>query len=208
MADQQQQAPPSEPERGDTAASRARLSSRSPMAAEGHPAQLESPPVPSPPQREEMMACVVALEAALLPCLPARELQAVDRSVHCSHQSQSPHPFYPSPSFLLAESIAKASVPTRQVFMGPVSGTGEDVDVERHAREFMEAAKKLQLYFVGLQREDEPTKEEMLRKEISMMEEELKTKTELIKKHQRLIDGWRKELKEQLEKHVTELETV
>ncbi|CAL9145252.1 unnamed protein product [Musa hybrid cultivar] len=168
MADQQQQAPPSEPERGDAAASRARLSSRSPMGAEGHPAQLESPPVPSPPQREEMMACVVALEAALLPCLPARELQAVDRSVHCSHQ----------------------------------------IDVERHAREFMEAAKKLQLYFVGLQREDEPTKEEMLRKEISVMEEELKTKTELIKKHQRLIDGWRKELKEQLEKHVTELETV
>ncbi|URE36907.1 hypothetical protein MUK42_35233 [Musa troglodytarum] len=82
------------------------------------------------------------------------------------------------------------------------------VDVERHAREFMEAAKKLQLYFVGLQREDEPTKEEMLRKEVSVMEEELKTKTELIKKHQRLIDGWRKELKEQLEKHATELETV
>ncbi|RWV81338.1 hypothetical protein GW17_00057251 [Ensete ventricosum] len=103
MADQQQQAPPSEPERGDTAATRARLSSRSPMATEGHPAQLESPPVPSPPQREDMMACVVALEAALLPCLPARELQAVDRSVHCSHQSQSPNSLSIS-SFLLAES--------------------------------------------------------------------------------------------------------
>ncbi|RZR82064.1 hypothetical protein BHM03_00008407 [Ensete ventricosum] len=199
MADQQQQAPPSEPERGDTAATRARLSSRSPMATEGHPAQLESPPVPSPPQREDMMACVVALEAALLPCLPARELQAVDRSVHCSHQS---HMDSCQHSTLIFDRL-------------PL------VDVERHAREFMEASKKLQLYFVGLQREDEPTKEEMLRKpsvyihmeshvfqEISVMEEELKTKTELIKKHQRLIDGWRKELKEQLEKHVTELERV
>ena len=35
------------------------------------------------------MACVTALEAALLPCLPARELQAIDRSPHPSHQSQS-----------------------------------------------------------------------------------------------------------------------
>lgn len=38
------------------------------------------------------------------------------------------------------------------------------VDVERHARDFMEAAKKLQLYFIGLQHEDQPSKEEMLRK--------------------------------------------
>jgi hypothetical protein len=38
------------------------------------------------------------------------------------------------------------------------------VDVERHARDFMEAAKKLQLYFIGLQREDQPTKVETLRK--------------------------------------------
>jgi hypothetical protein len=36
--------------------------------------------------------------------------------------------------------------------------------VERHARDFMEAAKKLQLYFIGLQREDQPTKGETLRK--------------------------------------------
>lgn len=40
------------------------------------------------------------------------------------------------------------------------------VDVERHARDFMEAAKKLQLYFIGLQREDQPTKAEQLRKVI------------------------------------------
>jgi len=38
------------------------------------------------------------------------------------------------------------------------------VDVDRHARDFMEAAKKLQLYFISLQREDKPTKAEMLRK--------------------------------------------
>nr|CAD1829808.1 unnamed protein product [Ananas comosus var. bracteatus] len=131
------------------------------------------PPPPTPPpqqqqQREEMMACVAALEAALLPCLPARELQAVDRSAHSSHQ----------------------------------------IDVERHAREFMEAAKKLQLYFIGLQREDQPTREEKLRKEISNMEEELKTKSELIMKHEKIIQGWRKDLKEQLDRHITELERV
>ena len=38
------------------------------------------------------------------------------------------------------------------------------VDVEMHARDFMEAAKKLQLYFIGLQREDQPSKTETLRK--------------------------------------------
>ncbi|CAL8176816.1 unnamed protein product [Prunus armeniaca] len=85
-------------------------------------AQMQSPQ----PQKEDMVACVIALEAALLPCLPARELQAIDRSPHPSHQ----------------------------------------IDVERHARDFMEAAKKLQLYFIGLQREDQPTKAEQLRKVI------------------------------------------
>ena len=38
------------------------------------------------------------------------------------------------------------------------------VDVERHARDFMDAAKKLQLYFIGRQREDQPTKVETLGK--------------------------------------------
>ncbi|KAK1279223.1 Mediator of RNA polymerase II transcription subunit 28 [Acorus gramineus] len=121
-----------------------------------------------PSVKEGMMECVAALEAALLPCLPARELQAIDRSAHSSHQ----------------------------------------IDVERHARDFMEAAKKLQLYFIGLQQEDQPTREEMLRKEIAVMEDELKTKSEIIKKHERLIQGWRKEVKDQLDKHVTELERV
>ncbi|ONM17956.1 Mediator of RNA polymerase II transcription subunit 28, partial [Zea mays] len=71
-----------------------------------------------------MLPCVAALEAVLLPCLPARSLQSVDRSLQSSHQ----------------------------------------IDVERHARDFMEAAKKLQSYFISLQREDQPTAEEMLRK--------------------------------------------
>ncbi|KAK4482171.1 hypothetical protein RD792_009312 [Penstemon davidsonii] len=119
-------------------------------------------------EEENMISYVMALEAALLPCLPARELQAIDRSPHPSHQ----------------------------------------IDVERHARDFMEAAKKLQLYFIGLQREDQPTRAEMLRKEIGMMEEELKVKTQLINKQGKLIQGWREELKEQLEKHNIELERV
>lgn len=101
----------------------------------------------------------------------------------------------------------------------------------------MEAAKRLQLYFISLQREDQPTKAETLRKvphlccsqlrwlvyligpsfsslfhfmiqEIAMMEEELRTKNELVEKHERLIQGWRSELKEQLNKINTELERV
>ncbi|XP_022757958.1 mediator of RNA polymerase II transcription subunit 28-like [Durio zibethinus] len=118
--------------------------------------------------REDMISLVVALETALLPCLPARELQAIDRSPHPSHQ----------------------------------------IDVERHARDFMEAAKKLQLYFIGLQREDQPTRAEMLRKEIATMEEELKVKSEVIKNQERLIQGWRKDLTDQLDKHNTELQRV
>lgn len=125
---------------------------------------LQSPQHP----KEDMLACVTALEEALLPCLPARELQAIDRSQHPSHQ----------------------------------------IDVERHARDFMEAAKKLQVYFISLQREDQPTEGEKLMKEIVMMEEELKIKTELIKKQERLIQGWRKDLKDQLDKINCELEKV
>ncbi|CAL4895622.1 unnamed protein product [Urochloa decumbens] len=143
--------------------------------AEPPPSQSPAQTPPPPPQpapgaggRDDMLACVAALEAALLPCLPARELQAVDRSLQSSHQ----------------------------------------IDVERHARDFMEAAKKLQSYFISLQREDQPTAEDMLRKEITTMEEELKIKSELIVKHKRLIEGWRKELKEQLGKHINELERV
>ncbi|XP_022728207.1 mediator of RNA polymerase II transcription subunit 28-like [Durio zibethinus] len=118
--------------------------------------------------REDMISWVVALETALLPCLPARELQAIDRSPHPSHQ----------------------------------------IDVERHARDFMEAAKKLQLYFIGLQREDQPSRAEMLRKEIVTMEEELKVKSKIVKNKEKLIQRWRKDLTDQLDKHNTELERV
>ncbi|MFS7977871.1 putative mediator of RNA polymerase II transcription subunit 28 [Helianthus anomalus] len=72
----------------------------------------------------------------------------------------------------------------------------------------MEAAKNLQLYFIGLQREDQPTNEKISRKDIAMMEEELRTKTDLIKKQERLIQGWREEFKDQLEKHNAELERI
>ncbi|KAJ3669497.1 hypothetical protein LUZ60_011447 [Juncus effusus] len=144
---------------------------------EDQQSQTAALPPPTPPdasqqspeerKREDLLAQVAALETALLPCLPARELQAVDRS-HSSHQ----------------------------------------IDVDRHARDFMEAAKKLQLYFIELQREDEPTKEQLLQKEIAIMEEELNTKNELIKKHEKLIQNWKAELKDQLDRHLTELEKV
>lgn len=49
---------------------------------------MGDPQLPSsPPSKDDMVSCVMALEAALLPCLPARELQAIDRSPHPSHQS-------------------------------------------------------------------------------------------------------------------------
>ncbi|KAK1279224.1 Mediator of RNA polymerase II transcription subunit 28 [Acorus gramineus] len=120
---------------------------------------------------EEMMGCVVALEAALLPCLLAmEELQHIDCSTYSSFQ-----------------------------FGG---------EMAEHAKEFMEAAKKLHLYFISLQREDQQSQKEILQKEISNMEEELKTKSDLIKKHEKLIQGWRKELSCQLDKCVTEVERV
>lgn len=53
--------------------------------------QIDSQLQSSPPPRDDMIACVMALEAALLPCLPARELQAIDRSPHPSHQSKWTH---------------------------------------------------------------------------------------------------------------------
>ncbi|KAK2965175.1 hypothetical protein RJ640_019930 [Escallonia rubra] len=144
-------------------------------------------PVDSPLPKEDMVGCVMALEAALLPCLPARELQAIDRSPHPSHQNAG-----------LLRTVIHVFADLEAL----------QVDVERHARDFMEAAKKLQLYFIGLQREDQPTKAEKLQKEIAMMEEELKAKNELIKKQERMIQGWRKELEDQLERHNTELERV
>ncbi|KAI3885850.1 hypothetical protein MKX03_016012 [Papaver bracteatum] len=73
--------------------------------------------------------------------------------------------------------------------------------------ESLEAA-KLQLYFIGVQHVELPTKEATLRKDIAKMEEEMRTKTHMIKKHEKLILWWRKKLKYQLDKHITELERV
>lgn len=36
----------------------------------------------------DLLSLVATLDASLLPCLPARELQAVDRSTHPSHQGE------------------------------------------------------------------------------------------------------------------------
>ncbi|TVU17527.1 hypothetical protein EJB05_33569, partial [Eragrostis curvula] len=162
---------------------------------------MAEPPPPSqspaqtPPQqqapaaggREDMLACVAALEAALLPCLPARELQAVDRSLQSAHQSTCPTSSSSPPSPLTLRSARVASVPRRDPWVGVLDSCP---------------------WCLARQREDRPTTEEMLRKEITTMEEELKTKAELIAKHKKLIEGWQKELKEQLGKHITELERV
>lgn len=61
--------------------------------------QIQSPQGSS---RDDMISWVVALETALLPCLPARELQAIDRSSHPSHQSQLPYLFHSFPHLLNA----------------------------------------------------------------------------------------------------------
>ncbi|KAG2630157.1 hypothetical protein PVAP13_3KG498903 [Panicum virgatum] len=49
------------------------------------PAQTPPQPAPGAGGREDMLACV----AVLLLCLPARELQTVDRSLQSSHQRHS-----------------------------------------------------------------------------------------------------------------------
>lgn len=71
---------------------------------------VQSPPqTPAqPPGRDEMLQCVTALESALLPCLPARELQAIDRSPHPSHQSI----FLPSPYFSIRDSLIVYGIPS------------------------------------------------------------------------------------------------
>ncbi|GAB2248761.1 hypothetical protein Droror1_Dr00012120 [Drosera rotundifolia] len=72
----------------------------------------------------------------------------------------------------------------------------------------MEAAKKLQLYFLGLQNKDRPSKVALLRKDVATMQEELKVKKEIVKKQEQLIQGGRKELNDQLLRHNAELEKV
>ena len=61
------------------------MADRQSVDQQQHALDSQSPPA----SKDDMIACVTALEAALLPCLPARELQAIDRSPHPSHQSES-----------------------------------------------------------------------------------------------------------------------
>ncbi|CAK9216043.1 unnamed protein product [Sphagnum troendelagicum] len=116
----------------------------------------------------DLQNLVAALDAALLPCLPARELQAADRSTHPSHQ----------------------------------------VDVERHARDFMETAKSLQLFFIKAQHQHKPTREEALRKELATLEAELKAKDALIEAQKKLLQSWQGLLQAQRNVLVKELEQV
>jgi len=116
----------------------------------------------------DLLSLVASLDAALLPCLPARELQAADRSTHPSHQ----------------------------------------VDVERHAADFMEAAKTLQLYFIRAQHQHQPTREESLRKEIAGLEAELKVKDALLEKQNKHLQHWQNLLEAQQDIHIQELERV
>ncbi|KAH7439562.1 hypothetical protein KP509_04G067000 [Ceratopteris richardii] len=116
----------------------------------------------------EVMRWVTSLEMSLLPCLPARELQAMDRSAHPSHQA----------------------------------------DVERHVKEFMEAAWKLQLFFISLHHKHRPSKEEAITQEIEALESELKEKNELLEKQRKLLIGWRELLITQKATQVNELEKI
>uniref|UniRef100_A0A804MH48 Uncharacterized protein n=1 Tax=Zea mays TaxID=4577 RepID=A0A804MH48_MAIZE len=111
-----------------------------------------------------MLPCVAALEAVLLPCLPARSLQSVDRSLQSSHQSTERRPPSFPPSLLLYFALRCCGTSQASWCSFGPRRRRAPVDVERHARDFMEAAKKLQSYFISLQREDQPTAEEMLRK--------------------------------------------
>lgn len=122
----------------------------------------------APGAAPDLLSLVASLDAALLPCLPARELQAADRSTHPSHQ----------------------------------------VDVERHAADFMEAAKTLQLYFIRVQHQQQPTREEALRKEIAGLEAELKAKDTLLEKQNKLLQHWQGLLEAQKKIHIQELERV
>ncbi|KAF2593565.1 hypothetical protein F2Q70_00043796 [Brassica cretica] len=81
-----------------------------------------------------------------------------------------------------------------------------DLDVERSPFMLMlsvtpEISWKLQLYFIGLKREDhDPASAESLRKKIAVMEDKLNTKEELTKKHTRFIQESHIQVKEQIEK--------
>lgn len=82
------------------------------------------------------------------------------------------------------------------------------VDVERHARDFMETAKSLQLFFIKAQHQHKPTREEALRKEIATLEAELKAKDALIEAQEKKLQSWQGLLQAQRNVLVKELEQV
>ncbi|KAL5827227.1 hypothetical protein ACOSQ3_019060 [Xanthoceras sorbifolium] len=144
-----------------------------------------------------MIACVDAMEAAFLPCLTEIE-------------HKEPVPDYEAPllSYTTEESISEPAEELNDTNDCPHPPL--QANMEKHARDFMEAAQKLQRYFISLQQDDDhqPTKAEMLRKEIGAMEEELKKKNELIEKQERAMEKWKMELKDRLEEHNSQLNRV
>ncbi|KAM7278414.1 hypothetical protein ACFE04_005548 [Oxalis oulophora] len=182
---------------------------QSEMAEEPAVPGQEQPQLHSPPGRwDDIMSCVSALDAALLPCL-STEINTNDLDMDIALKEFNPLEL---PSIQTQHNIIEQD---------PLLGFSHEedlvhnpkqhrVDVEKHATDFMEAANKLQLYFIDLQRQNQhqPTEAELLKKEIAEMEQELKMKNEIIRKHEGLILRWRKELKDELEKHKTELGRV
>ncbi|KAK0573673.1 hypothetical protein LWI29_011824 [Acer saccharum] len=147
-----------------------------------------------PPSIQDMIACVDAMEAALIPCMTKVDPGALAV------------PDYKAP--FMAEQEEPTSTELKDMVNNCLPPPLEST-IEKHAKEFMEAAKKLQKYFISLQVDHhQPTKAKILRKEIDAMEEELKKKNELIEKNERLIEGWKKELKNRLDERNAELERV
>ncbi|CAM6085200.1 unnamed protein product [Calypogeia fissa] len=107
----------------------------------------------SPSSLEETLGLVDVMDAALIPCLPDKELQAAPEAAerHC-------HP-------------------------------PAHIDVQSHVREFMEVAKKLQLFFdrVGQQYQGRPGRVNDLIKEIAALEEELRVKDNLMQRQLQLL---------------------
>lgn len=122
----------------------------------------------SPSSAGEVLGLVASMDAALLPCLPARELQAADRA----------------------------------------SDPALHVDVQGHSQAFMEAAKKVQLFFIRVGRQSQPTRENALRNEIAALEEELKVKDDLMQRQLQLFSKWKEILRSQRAASIDELEEV
>ncbi|KAL3697465.1 hypothetical protein R1sor_011541 [Riccia sorocarpa] len=116
----------------------------------------------------DVLAYVAAMDSALLPCLPARELQAADRSSHPSLH----------------------------------------VDVERHTRDFMDAANQLQLFFLRVGHQSQPSREQVLRQQIATLEAEIAEKDKLVERHLMLVQKCQRVLAAHKANCITELQNV